>query len=107
MGVNCKYWYPCRVWRKVFLAGVVCAKNMIEARGHTSAIERIHCHFDRVEFLFKTQKEALFFCGRSYKKKRKKRAPRTLIRYHFGVPKMFCDSHKSNVDIDTDTVDCC
>ena len=71
MGVNCKYWYPCRVWRKVFLAGVVCAKNMIEARGHTSAIERIHCHFDRVEFLFKTQKEALFSVADRKKKKEK------------------------------------
>jgi hypothetical protein len=46
MGSNCKYWYLCGVWIKVFLAGVVMRSsyvlNMIEARGNTLAVESIH-----------------------------------------------------------------
>ncbi len=45
MASNCNYWCLCGVWIKVFLAAVVLRSsfisNMIEARGHMSAVESI------------------------------------------------------------------
>ena len=53
MRINCKYWCPCGVWIKVYLAGVVirsiCVLNMIKARGRRLAVESIDVVFFIVE----------------------------------------------------------